>query len=130
MSASAVTTALGGSTSGINYETVGVTLQVTPGIGADGAVRMEIMTTNSALSSSTVSIPSGSSSVSVPIINERRASTFVSVQSGQSILIGGLIETSEDNRVKKVPFLGDIPGLGALFRSRTKIENRKELLIL
>jgi general secretion pathway protein D len=121
---------LGGSFSGINYEDVGVNLQVTPRIGADGAVRMEISTTNSSLSSSTVSVPAGTGTVPVPIIDERRASTFVSVQSGQTILIGGLIETSEDNRVKKVPFLGDIPGLGVLFRSKTKIETRKELLIL
>jgi type II secretory pathway component GspD/PulD (secretin) len=124
------TTPQGGSVSGINYENVGVNLQVTPRIGADGAVRMEISTTNSALSSSTVSVPAGSGTTAVPIINERRASTFVSVQSGQSILIGGLIETSEDNRIKKVPFLGDIPGLGVLFRSKTRIESRKELLIL
>jgi type II secretion system protein D len=120
----------GGSFSGINYENVGVNLEVTPRIGADGAVRMEISTTNSALSSSTVNVPSGSGTVPVPIINERRASTFVSVQSGQSILIGGLIETSDDVRVKKVPFLGDIPGLGVLFRSKTKVQNRQELLIL
>ena len=120
----------GGSSSGINYETVGVQLQVTPRIGSDGAVRMEISTTNSALSSSTVDVPAGTGTVPVPIINERRASTSVSVQSGQSILIGGLIETTQDDRIKKVPYLGDIPGLGVLFRSKTKVSNRKELLIL
>jgi type II secretory pathway component GspD/PulD (secretin) len=52
------------------------------------------------------------------------------VQSGQSILLGGLISTSDDTRMKKVPFLGDIPGLGVLFRSKTKSSDRKELLIL
>jgi type II secretory pathway component GspD/PulD (secretin) len=52
------------------------------------------------------------------------------VQSGQSILIGGLISTTDDTRMKKVPFFGDIPGLGILFRSRTKFSDRKELLIL
>jgi type II secretory pathway component GspD/PulD (secretin) len=122
----------GGIVNSIDYQNVGVNLQVTPRIGADGAVRMEISTTNSALTSSSVSIPTGSEggSVSMPIINERRASTSVSVQSGQSILIGGLIETMEDNRTKKVPYLGDIPGLGVLFRTKTRITNRKELLIL
>ena len=93
---------------------------------------MEISTTNSALTSSSVDIPAGTggSTVAMPIINERRASTSVSVQSGQSILIGGLIETMQDDRTKKVPYLGDIPGLGVLFRSKTKVTNRKELLIL
>ena len=122
----------GGTVNSIEYQNVGVNLQVTPRIGSDGAVRMEISTTNSALSSSSVEVTSGADggTTSMPIINERRASTFVSVQSGQSILIGGLIETSEDNRTKKVPYLGDIPGLGVLFRSKTKVFNRKERIIL
>ena len=126
------TTPQGGTLSTIDYQNVGVHLQVTPRIGADGAVRMEISTTNSALTSSSVNIPSGSDggTVSMPIINERRASTSVSVQSGQSILIGGLIETMEDSRIKKIPYLGDIPGLGVLFRSKTRVTSRKELLIL
>lgn len=125
-------TPLGGSANTIEYQDVGVNLQVTPRIGADGAVRMEISTTNSDLSTSTINLPaSGSSSgLSLPIINERRATTSVSVQSGQSIIIGGLIQNAEDNRIKKVPYLGDIPGLGALFRSKHRITTRKELLIL
>jgi type II secretion system protein D len=125
-------TPLGGTANTIEYENVGVNLQVTPRIGADGAVRMEISTTNSDLSSSTITVSNGSSGapVQLPIINERRATTSVSVQSGQSIIIGGLIQNSEDNRVKKVPYLGDIPGLGVLFRSKSRVTSRKELLIL
>ena len=56
-------------------------------------------------------------------------STF-SVQSGQSILIGGLIGTTDDKRVRKIPFLGDIPVLGYLFRSNRNRQERRELLIL
>jgi type II secretory pathway component GspD/PulD (secretin) len=125
-------TPLGGTASTIEYQDVGVSLQVTPRIGADGAVRMEVTTTNSDLSSTTITVPSnsGNGNVGLPIINQRRATTSVSVQSGQSIIIGGLIQNSEDNRVKKVPYLGDIPGLGVLFRSKSKTINRKELLIL
>jgi len=82
----------------VEYQNVGVSLSVTPRIGADGAVRMEIGTTNSALSSSPVTVAVG---VTAPIINERRAMTSVSVQSGQSIIIGGLISTSDDKRTKK-----------------------------
>jgi len=111
----------------VEYQNVGVSLSVTPRIGADGAVRMEIGTTNSAISSSPVTVAVG---VTAPIINERRAMTSVSVQSGQSIIIGGLISTSDDKRTKKIPYLGDIPLLGALFRSKTTISGRKELLIL
>ncbi len=109
------------------YEDVGVNLTVTPKISPDGFVKMEIGTTNSALSSSSVEI---NKSAIVPIINQRRANTTVSVQSGQTIIIGGLIATLDDTRVKKVPVLGSIPLLGALFRSTSTSRDRKELLIL
>jgi type II secretion system protein D len=109
------------------YEDVGVNLTVTPKISPDGFVRIEIFTTNSAISSSSVEI---NRSATVPIINQRRANTTVTVQSGQTVIIGGLIETIDDRRLKKVPVLGNIPGLGALFRSSTSTRGRKELLIL
>jgi type II secretion system protein D len=109
------------------YEPVGVNMSVTPRIGVDGAVKMEISTTNSSLSSSSVNVSSG---LAMPIINERRATTTVSVQSGQTIIIGGLISTSDDNRVKRLPWLGRIPGIGLLFSSSKKKIERKELLIL
>ena len=114
-------------TTSYKYEDVGVNLTVTPKISADGFVKMEIGTTNSDISTSSVQINSSSS---VPIINQRKASTTVSAQSGQTIIIGGLISTSDDKRVLKIPVLGDIPYLGVLFRSSTMIHQRKELLIL
>src|SRR5439155_85453 len=122
----------GDTISSFSYQNVGVNLSVTPRIGADGAVRMEIATTNSELSQSSVPVGIGQNGVPLTarILNERRAMTSVSVQSGQSIIIGGLISSSDDNHTKKVPFLGDVPVLGALFRSKTKITERKELLIL
>jgi type II secretion system protein D len=111
----------------VEYQSVGINLSVTPRIGPDGSVKMDIGTTNSALTSSSISISPG---VNAPIINERRATTTVSVQSGQSILLGGLISTTDDKRLRKVPFLGDIPLFGNLFRSSRRIMDRKELLIL
>ena len=66
----------------------------------------------------------------MPIINQRKASTTVSAQSGQTIIIGGLIATTDDKRVKKMPIMGDIPYLGALFRTTSTKRERKELLIL
>jgi len=111
----------------VEYQSVGINLSVTPRIGSDGSVKMDIGTTNSALTSSSILISPG---VNAPIINERRATTTVSVQSGQSILLGGLISTTDDKRVKKVPVLGDLPLFGNLFRSSHKVMDRKELLIL
>ena len=109
------------------YEDIGVNLSVTPKISPDGFVTMEIGTTNSAISSSSVEI---NASATVPIINQRRANTTVSVQSGQTIIIGGLIATTDDKRIKKVPVLGDIPVLGYLFSKSQMSRDRKELLIL
>jgi type II secretion system protein D len=117
----------GDSVNSYRYEPVGVNMSVTPRIGSDGTVKMEISTTNSALSSSSVSVSSG---LTMPVINERRAQTTVSVQSGQTIIIGGLISTSDDNRSKRLPWLDRIPGLGALFSNTRKAVERKELLIL
>ena len=109
------------------YENVGVNLRVTPRISPDGFVKLEVGTTNSTISSSTVQI---NRNAEVPIINQRIANTTVSVQSGQSILIGGLIGTLDDKRVRKVPFFGDIPLVGYMFRSNRNRQERRELLIL
>jgi general secretion pathway protein D len=111
----------------VEYQPVGINLSVTPRIGIDGLVKMDIGTTNSALTLSSIEVSPG---VTAPIINERRATTTVSVQSGQSILLGGLISTTDDKRVRKVPVLGDLPVLGYLFRSSRRVMDRKELLIL
>ena len=117
----------GTTTSSYRYEDVGVNLAVTPKISPDGFVKMDISTTNSSLSSTVVAI---NGSANVPVINTRRANTTVSAQSGQTVLIGGLISTQDDKRVKKLPILGDIPYLGVLFRSTHNQHDRKELLIM
>ncbi len=113
--------------SNYRYENVGVSLTVTPRISPDGFVKMEVEPSVSQLSSSTVTVSPG---VNTPIISQRKATTTVTVQSGQSVIIGGLISTSDDRRRKKVPFLGNIPYLGVLFRSSKAVGIRKELLII
>jgi type II secretion system protein D len=109
------------------YENVGVNLSVTPRIAPDGFVKLDVGTTNSTISSTTVRV---NANATVPIINQRIANTTVSVQSGQTILIGGLIGTLDDKRVMKVPGFGDIPIIGHLFRSNRNRQERRELLIL
>jgi type II secretion system protein D len=117
----------GGTVSSIAYRDIGVSLTVTPRISPDGYVKMDVAPSISDLSSSTVNISKGES---YPIINQRTATTTITVKSGQSVLIGGLIGTIDDARTKKVPLLGDIPGLGVLFRSKSKNKVRKELLVI
>ena len=52
------------------------------------------------------------------------------VDDGQKIYIGGLMETVEENRIKKIPFLGDIPYLGKVFRSEDNVKTKTELILL
>jgi general secretion pathway protein D len=117
----------GNSVNTFAYQDVGVTLTVTPRISPDGFVKMDVAPQITQLSSSTIAVSEG---LSMPIINQRVATTAVSVQSGQSILIGGLIGTVDDATTKRVPVLGRIPLLGAFFRSNTRASSRTELLIV
>ncbi len=88
---------------------------------------MDVSPTISAMATSSVMI---SKDFSVPIINSRSASTTVSVQDGQTIVIGGLISTEDNERVTKIPWLGDIPYIGAVFRRTEQSRVRSELLII
>ncbi len=121
------TTELGNINNTIEYRDVGIILRVTPRISPDGFVRLEVEPELSSRSSSSVNLGGGGEA---PIFNERRARTTISVQDGHTIIIGGLISTSDDVRDAKVPILGDIPLLGAAFRSRTVVKRRTELLII
>jgi type II secretory pathway component GspD/PulD (secretin) len=68
--------------------------------------------------------------VQLPTINLRQLSTTVKVRNGQTVIIGGLITNREDIQDSKIPFLGDIPVLGYLFKSRVKAVTKTELVVL
>ena len=65
----------------------------------------------------------------MPSIDTRSVETQVLVRDGQTVVLGGIYETERRETVNKVPFLGDIPGIGFLFRSKTNTSNKAELLI-
>jgi len=111
----------------IEYEDVGIILAVTPRINPDGFVRLEVSPEISSIAESTVQVSEG---VNAIIVNSRKAETTVTVQDGHTIVIGGLITTTDQQRVDKVPVLGDMPGLGWLFRKTTTVKDRNELLII
>ena len=117
----------------ISYQDVGIILQVTPFITSDGMVEMIVAPEVSSVSDSTVSFASGgtnnANAPSAPIIDRRRADTVVVVPDGQTVAIGGLMQTVKTKSEKKVPLLGDIPLLGMLFKHKTTDDAKKELLI-
>lgn len=110
-----------------SYRDVGVILQVTPFITPEGLVEMIVSPQISSLND-TLSIPVGRG-VSAPVIDIRSADTVTVTPDGQTVIIGGLMQTSKAQTVTKVPLLGDIPLLGYLFKRTQKREVQTELLI-
>ncbi|MDX9978731.1 MAG: hypothetical protein RBU25_01670, partial [Lentisphaeria bacterium] len=116
----------GGVLNTIEYEEVGIILKVTPRINADGLVEMDVAPEISAIAAESVPI---SESVTAPTFAKRSAETRVMVQSGRTVVIGGLMEDQETREVRKVPLLGDIPLMGTLFRRTILNKSKTELLI-
>jgi general secretion pathway protein D len=110
----------------VEYEDIGIILTVTPHIGADGRIEMEIAPEISTLGADTVPI---SDTVNAAVFSKRSAETSVTVPSGRTVIIGGLMEDQETRTVRKVPVLGDIWGVGALFRRTITEKSKTELLI-
>ena len=111
----------------ISYEKVGIMLSVTPHINPEGFVNMEIAPEISSVGESTIAI---SEFVNATTFPTRSAYTTVSIRDGQTILIGGLIADSFDERIERVPILGRLPFLGFLFRHKETVKVKNELLIV
>lgn len=105
------------------YLNTGVILEVTPRVNPGGLVYLQV---NQEVSSPGQPAPGTFN----PPINTRTISTEVAVQSGQTVILGGLISETQTNSKSGVPFLQRIPGLGALFRSTTDNVSRSETLVL
>jgi general secretion pathway protein D len=111
----------------VQYQDVGIILRVTPFITSDSLVEMIVTPEISSLNrSTTVTVQDG---VEQPVIDKRSADTVVVTPSGRTIVIGGLIETQNNDQVRKVPILGDLPWLGIAFRRTIKVKSKTELLI-
>jgi len=118
------------------YTDIGIILNVTPFIGDNGLVEMILQPQDTSVDTSSPGqvITYGSSLVSAspvyaPNIDVTSANTVVVTPNGQTIVIGGLISNTKSSSDSKVPFLGDIPILGALFKATSKAEAKTELLM-
>jgi general secretion pathway protein D len=110
-------------TQSVEYRKTGVQLNVTPTINAQGLVVLQIDQTISNTS------PTGPSVAGNPSIFERSIKTEVIAQSGQTVLLGGLISENNSSGDSKVPLLGDVPILGNLFKSESESSEKTELVI-
>jgi type II secretion system protein D len=117
----------------ISYQNVGIILDVTPFITPDGMVEMILKPQISSVDpNSTVQISgatTNSGATFAPVIDIRAADTVVVTPDGNTVAIGGLMQNTRSDTTTKVPLLGDIPGLGALFRHKVTSNTKTELLI-
>lgn len=102
---------------------IGVILAVTPRVGEDNTVRLDITQEVSSIAGTVGEITPDF------ILNQRNLQTSVVVDDGELIVLGGLIETNEQEAVDAVPLLGDIPGLGRLFRSEAVERDTTNLMV-
>jgi general secretion pathway protein D len=117
----------GGSTSNVNpFQTidrkdVGLTLKVRPQITAGDTIKMDVYQEVSSIAST--------SNAAGIITNKRSIDTAVLINDGQTIVLGGLMQDEVDANDSKIPGLGDIPGVGALFRSNSRNRTKTDLLV-
>lgn len=104
----------------IDFVKANLSLKVTPQITPEGDVIMDVEVTKNSV---------GQSTSAGLAINTKRVKTQVLVDNGGTVVIGGIFEMNETEDTTKVPFLGDLPGVGNLFKSRSKISNKQELLV-
>jgi type IV pilus assembly protein PilQ len=102
-----------------------LSLKVTPLITPDNRVILDLDVQDDAVGQQVTSATGGS----VPSIDTREIITQVLVNDGQTVVLGGILDTTKTKSANKVPFLADIPVLGNLFKSTTDINNKTELLI-
>ncbi len=114
-------TAGGAATATTSFKDALLSLDVTPSITPDGKVQMQLNVTSDS--------PAGTAPNGEIILNKNEVNTNVLVDNGETVVLGGIFEQETKNIQTKVPFLGDIPYLGRLFRKDLKSDNKRELLI-
>ena len=110
-----------------DFEDIGIILEVTPQINQDEYITLEVKPSVTTQFGEKTFVISGGS-IDIPIIDERSAETKVIVKSKETLVIGGLVSTDESKIIKKVPLLGDIPLVKYLFRHKSVVMAKKDLV--
>lgn len=112
-----------GTTTSVERKDVGINLKIKPQVSQGNYIRLDI--------NQEISSVKNDKGQAVDLVTTKRSTkTNVVVKDNETVVIGGLIQDSEEVNVSKVPFLGDIPGLGWLFKTTTKSRKKTNLLIL
>jgi type IV pilus assembly protein PilQ len=120
-----ITGSAGAQTATVQFKEALLELKVTPTITQDNRVFLALGVKKDEVAGF-ISVPGGGS---VPQITKREVTTAVLINNGQTVVVGGIYEFEKREDLSKVPFLGDIPGLGNLFRNKARESEKAELLI-
>ncbi len=115
----------GAPTANVQFKEVLLELKVTPTITQDNRVFLNMTVKKDEVDRYMEVTDYGN----VPIINRREVNTAVLVDDGQTVVVGGVYEFTDRSSVAKVPFLGDVPFLGNLFKKRGRNKDKAELLV-
>jgi general secretion pathway protein D len=107
----------------VDRENVGITLEVLPQINAGGSIKLNLRQEVSSIAGPV----SGRSSDL--ILNKREIETVITVDDGEIVGIGGLLDDNERRTLEKIPFLGDLPAIGNLFRSKSRSRSKTNLMV-
>lgn len=118
---------LGGLGRNFQYVDVDLTLKIKPQVNASGFVRLEI---DQQLDDIEGFVGGSSSDGGAPVTSKRKVNNVVVVRDGQPVVIGGLMRDKETESVSKIPFLGDIPLIGLLFRRTSRQVEKSNLLMI
>jgi general secretion pathway protein D len=108
----------------VQYRDTGVVIEITPHVNSSGFVTIDTTLSVSDVATTTTS------TIDSPTFNERRIRTSAGVQSGSTILLGGLISEDSTHGNSGLPVLGDLPVVGGLFGTRNFVADRTELIVL
>jgi len=109
----------------VTFKKAVMSLSVTPQITPDDRIILDLRVTKDSVGDN---VPSGTGGF-IPTIDTREISTQVLVNNGETVVLGGIYERTKTNEVQRIPFFGELPVVGALFRNQKRVDEKRELLI-